>query len=291
MALGGPAAGRRPCAWPVLAVTVGLLAGTAAHGQPAMDARRAYAAGNYKRAYDLWMPLARAGDADAAFRLGLLADLGEGMPENAEAAYRWYWSAAQAGHPEAEFNVAVMHDSGRGTAHDVAAAAAWYGRAAARGNHRAQYNLALLYNDGDGVPRNPTVARAWFRLAASGVPAAMAKLHAAAPDDLSAQVRQQGDTPRAAIPVAPRPGATASGIGGTTEIVWAAPAEPTPVRYFLQVVARDEGIPHELYAAYLDVTAALVTLDPKTHDYAWRVFTVSPSRASYSVSPWTAFTS
>ena len=269
---------------------LGLLTGTAAHAQPASDAKLAYGAGNYTRAHDLWLPLANAGDADAAFRLGLLADLGQGMPEDAETAYRWYRRAAEAGQAQAEFNVAVMQDSGRGTAHDVASAAAWYARAAARGNHRAQYNLGLLYNVGDGVPRNQAAARAWFHLAAAGLPAAAEKLHAMGPDDVSA-VNGKGNMPNIAMPVVPQTGTpVASGDDGTTEIVWSAPAEATPVRYFLQVVARDNGVPHEVFAAYLDVTAALVKLDRTQHAYAWRVFTVSASRASYATTPWIEFT-
>ena len=266
-----------------------LLAG-AAPTAPLASAARAYASGDIARARSLWLPLAQVGDPEAAFRLGLLADLGEGMPEDAAAGYRWFQRAAEAGHAAAEFNVAVMKDSGRGTPHDTAGAAEWYARAAARGNHRAQYNLALLYTDGEGVPRNPAVARAWFRLAAaSGLPAAAEKLDLLGTGKLPLDRLKLSGTLHPVLPVTPRAGSVImSGGDAFAEIVWSAPAEDLPVRYFLQVVARD-GIEHEVLASYLDVTSTLVRLDAGHHAYAWRVYTVSPRSASYTVSPWTSF--
>lgn len=251
----------------------------------------AYEAGNYVQAHDIWLPLANAGDAEAAFRLGLLADLGKGRPEDPAAAYRWYRRAAEAGHAEAEFNTAVMEDSGRGTRHDASEAAEWYARAAARGNHRAQYNLALLYNEGEGVPRNRLAALAWFRLAAAGLPAAAAKLQAPDPDPPLPGDLEQDRQLHPAVLVAPHAGSVAApGDDGLVEFAWTAPAEPSPVRYFLQVMARDDSSRREIYAAYLDVTATLVRLDRTRHAYAWRVYTVAPRSASYTVSRWSLFT-
>ena len=186
-----------------------------------------------------------------------------------------------------------MNDSGRGTAHDVNSAAAWYARAAVRGNRRAQYNLALLYSDGEGVPRNPELARAWFRLAATnGLPAAAQKLgRADAGGGAPASGRRQSDGLRAADAVAPRAGEVVTpDIDERIEIVWSAPAAPLPVRYFLEVAARD-GAPGEIYAGYVDVSGALVRLDQARRSYRWRVYTVCARTASYAVSSWNAFTS
>ncbi len=264
-----------------------------AQASPVEDARRADQVHDFTRARQLWLPLARAGSAEAAFRLGLLDDLGEGGPEDTAAAYHWFRKAAAAGDPQAQFNVAVMDDSGRGTAQDMSGAAEWYARAAARGNRRAQYNVALLYSDGEGVPRNPGLARAWFRLAASnGLPAAAQKLDR--PDaggGLPASGRRQSDVLGAAAAVVPRSGDVVTpDPDGRIEIVWSAPAAPLPVRYFLEVAARD-GTPGEVYAGYLDVSAALVRLDQAHRSYAWRVYTVCARDATYAAGPWNAFTS
>ena len=251
------------------------------------DASRAYLTGDFAHARKIWLSLADAGNAESAYRLGLLSDLGQGAPENAGDAYAWYRRAAEGGNAAAEFNVAVMEDSGRGTAHDAADAATWYGRAAARGNSRAQYNLGLLYQAGDGVPQNPAAAQAWFRLArAGGLQAADAKL--AGLD--TGTGKDDGAELQSAVPSAPRAGAIVTpGADGSTEIVWRAPRQRQAVRYFLQVVKRQGGATREVQGGYVDATAALVHLDPMAHSYFWRIFTVSPGRARYSVTPWIAF--
>ena len=60
--------------------------------------RSAYAAGRFIDALRIWWPRAEQGDARAAFGLGLLYDLGEGVGQNAPAAYSWYRRAAEAGY-------------------------------------------------------------------------------------------------------------------------------------------------------------------------------------------------
>ena len=267
-----------------------LLLAAPASADPLADAAQSYADGNIAQARADWLRLAAQGDAQAAYRLGLLSDIGQGTAENPAEAYRWYRRAAEGGNAAAQFNVAVMEDNGRGTAHDVADAQIWYARSAARGNSRAQYDMGLLYESGDGVPQNPAAARAWFKLAlAGGLHAASAKLEAPGGGEIPPG-GPKGDTLQSAIPVAPRTGTVvARTADNATEIVWSAPREPVPVRYFLQVVERtDDGL-REMHAEYADATAALIHLDPGAHICFWRVFTVSSGRARYVVSPWTAF--
>jgi uncharacterized protein len=56
----------------------------------------AYAAGRFIDALRIWRARAEQGDARAAFGLGLLYDLGEGVGQDAAAAYGWYRRAAEA---------------------------------------------------------------------------------------------------------------------------------------------------------------------------------------------------
>ena len=65
----------------------------------------AYADGRFIDALRIWRPRAEQGDARAAFGLGLLYDLGEGVGQDAAAAYGWYRRAAEAGYVLAEFNL------------------------------------------------------------------------------------------------------------------------------------------------------------------------------------------
>ena len=92
--------------------------------QPDYNAgQSAYATGRFVEALRIWRPLAESGDPRAAFGLGLLYDLREGVGQDAAAAYVWYRTAAEAGVVAAEFNIAVMCDSSVGTARNAAEAA------------------------------------------------------------------------------------------------------------------------------------------------------------------------
>ncbi len=263
------------------------------------EAQRAYEAGRYDVARQLWEPPAEAGDPAAQLGLGSLYDLGKGVPRDPVIAYRWYRRAAVAGSATAEFNVAAMCDTGDGVPRNAAEAALWYGRAAAHGNRRAQYNLGQLYAAGDGVPRNPDQAQAWFRVAAVELPAAAERL---------ASMRRAGSEARrspapadatrpleAAQPVTPADGdvipvaASASNAAGTVELVWVSPAQPVPVRFFVQLLALDPVEPREVFATYLDETATLATVDRVPGRYAWRVYAVGRTLGRYAPSEWNEF--
>jgi hypothetical protein len=120
---------------------------------------------------------AEAGDAEAAFGLGLMYDQGRQVQQDLAMALAWYRRAAELGHARGALNVAVMYDSGKGVAADRAEAAYWYDVAAQRGSPWAQYNLALHYQHGDGVPRDIPRAIALYRAAAAnGITAARDRL-------------------------------------------------------------------------------------------------------------------
>jgi len=101
----------------------------------------AYYKGDFRAAYDAWLPLAEAGDPVAQNSLGALYDHGLGVIEdNAEAA-RWYEMAAQQGFPLAMRNIGNQYATGHGVPFDLEAAKQWYERAAAAGD---QQSAALL---------------------------------------------------------------------------------------------------------------------------------------------------
>ena len=273
----------------VLAITAGSIMPAAAAGSDIADAQRAYVARNYEEARALWTPLAKAGEPQAQLALAVLFDLGQGGARDAAAAYRWYRRAAEAGLPEAEFNVAVMADGGDGIARDPVEAATWYARAAAHGNHRAQYNLAQLYVAGEGVPRNLDQAEEWFRAAATSLPAAMDKLA-----DLRRSNRRPAPGPKVppltpAQLVAPLP--SHGHPEHKVELVWKAPAQATPIRFFVQVMALDRvsATMREEFTAELDETAILASLGPVPGQYAWRVYSIARDSRRYAASEWARF--
>ena len=264
------------------------------------EAQRAYAAGHYEVARQLWTAQAEAGDTAAQLSLANLYDLGQGVTRDPAMAYAWYRRAAASGSPAAEFNVAAMCDTGDGVQHNVAEAALWYGRAAAHGNRRAQYNLGQLYATGDGVPRNPDQAEAWFRAAAADLPAAAERLAALRRARGEARPRppaaaDAAHAVEAAKLAAPADGdvihvvASAPGTAGMVELVWVSPAQPVPVRFFVQLLALDPIEPREVFATTLDETATLATLDRVPGRYAWRVYAVGRNLGHYAASEWNQF--
>ena len=243
------------------------------------DGWAAYDAEHYADAVRLWQPEAEAGDAAAQFGLGIAYDLGRGVPASSIAACAWYSRAGGAGHVLAAFNTAVMYDSGRcGGPRRADLAALWYAKAAAAGHARAQFNIAQLYSSGDGVPRNPDVAAAWFRAAAAnGITAAEGR-------DLP---RSRTSSHRPLLPVAP---VAADGspplAGGAAVLVWIAPAQPSRVRFFVELAALQADGPHEVLAEYVDQSAVQVRLPAGGNSYAWRVLTVGADSPHYAVAPW-----
>lgn len=103
----------------LLIFVVWLLVGSA-QANPYDDGVDAFMRKDYRKAYVLWLPLAKAGDPDAARNVGRL-----------------------------------FHE-GLGVERDYREASVWYGVAARKCNATAQNNLALLY----GPPPVPAPARA-----------------------------------------------------------------------------------------------------------------------------------
>ncbi len=173
----------------------------------------AFRRGDYDAAHAAWLPLARAGDADAQFNLGALYENGFGVAPDADRAANWYReaatrrlglaqialarlrhagaidddvvenpielleSAARRGSVEAQYELGVAYDRGLGVTQNHATAAGWYQRAAEQGLADAQYNIATLYDEGLGTARDAERAHQWYmRAADTGEPRAMNNL-------------------------------------------------------------------------------------------------------------------
>ncbi len=270
---------------------VALLAAQAA-AQPAGEARagggtgaEAFARRDFAAAEALWRDEAAAGSARAKLGLGLIADLGLGVPRDPARALRWYLEAAGAGLAEAQFNVGVMLDAGAGVARDPAAAAVWYGRAAAGGHRRAQYNLGLLYEAGEGVPRNPDLARHWLGLAGEDLEAARERLGQLAP----ATPDERATTPPAILAdalVAEEDGARRA------ELVWTAPPGPEGAPFLVEILRlpeAGEAAGRAFLTQETDASALAARLPSDGASYAWRASRLDRNGggvAHYAASPW-----
>lgn len=94
-----------------------------------------------------WEPLAKSGDCDAQYRMGLLYFFGEGVPQNCEIAYDWWLQAANQGQAFAQGLLAVMY------AHDAVPVGSFI-----RG-------VVVDCRKGCCLEKNPLEAYKWIKLA------------------------------------------------------------------------------------------------------------------------------
>ena len=108
------------------------------------DATDALEREDYKTAYKLFLRLAAKGDAEAQFSLGVLYDLGNGVPQNYKKALKWYRLSAEQGDVDAQNNLGLMYYEGKGVQQDNKEAVKWWRLAAGQRDEYAQYNLAMM---------------------------------------------------------------------------------------------------------------------------------------------------
>jgi TPR repeat protein len=127
----------------------------------------AYDAGDYEKAFDIWLPLAQQDDLAAMRNVALLLRQGKGTEQYPERALYFYERAARGGLVAAQVNVAFMYLDGDGIPQDHKQASFWFHTAAMAGVPVARYNLGVMYERGLGV-EEPDMARAlaWYTLAA-----------------------------------------------------------------------------------------------------------------------------
>ena len=129
------------------------------------EAERAYRADDDARALPLYLPLARAGNADAQFRVARIYSRNKGVSPNPVEACNWWEAAANGGEPIAATNYGLCFETGKGRGQSYPAAAQWYRRAADGGNAYGMYNLGLAYEYGRGVAQNFDNAVLWLQRA------------------------------------------------------------------------------------------------------------------------------
>jgi len=121
----------------------------------------AFSSGNYARAHEELASAAAAGDATAAYHVGLLYWEGRGVRRNPTAAVAWMASAAEQGHSIAQLILGLAYDRGDGVPQDFRIAARWMLEAAERGNADAQYHIGSYYRYGRGIAQNAAEAYRW----------------------------------------------------------------------------------------------------------------------------------
>jgi len=142
---------------------------TSAVAGPFDDGVRALQAGDFADARTVFTPLARGGDGNAQFMLGVMLENGLGAAKDPGAAAGWYRKAAAAGVASAQYNLGVFYQLGTGVPRDPEQALKFHRLAADQGHSRAQNNLGTIYYTGAGLARDAVEAWKWLTLAADGL--------------------------------------------------------------------------------------------------------------------------
>ena len=125
----------------------------------------AYKSGDFKTALIEWTPLAEQGNASAQYFLGLMYDVGEGVPENDKTAVKWFTLAAEQGDADAQFELGFMYSRGHGVPENDKTAIKWFTKAAEQGDFGGQGMLGVMYEYGEGVLTDNRRAYMWYNLA------------------------------------------------------------------------------------------------------------------------------
>jgi len=123
--------------------------------------------GDFQAALKELRPLTDANDPNAQFLMGMLYDVGNGVPQDQAIAASWYRKASEQGHLIAQLFLGVFYHSGIGVTKDYEQAAHWFQAPADSGNEQAQFHLGWMYAEGNGVRKDATRAIEWLTKASA----------------------------------------------------------------------------------------------------------------------------
>ncbi len=151
---------------PVIALLTFFTLAPAAFADTFEDGTTAFEAREYKKALNLWLPLAEQGDIASQVNVGEIYVKGLGVTRDAPEALKWFSRAAAQGSAAAEFNLGEIYGYGHGIPVDHELSIKWYRKAAQQGHTSARYKLGAKYFKGEGVLMNYPMAYAWMDMAA-----------------------------------------------------------------------------------------------------------------------------
>ncbi len=100
--------------------------------------------GDYHTAVEEFQLSAERGDVKARYNLGVMYQLGLGVPQDDQEAVRWYRLAAEQGDASAQFKLGLMYGQGEGGPKDYVLAHMWLNLAAAKGMKEAVKGRDIL---------------------------------------------------------------------------------------------------------------------------------------------------
>ncbi|MCF6231511.1 MAG: hypothetical protein L3J36_00180 [Rhodobacteraceae bacterium] len=147
---------------------------------------------SYSAALSVYQDSAQAGDIVAMHNLGVMYQIGQGVPENQMVAASWYQKSADLGYSYSQFNLGLLFAHGNGVSKDPRRAAQWYLHAARQGHADAQVWVGHSYQYGQGAAVDPLEAARWYAQAqANGSDTGKARLRQLLQDKPTARQIQQ----------------------------------------------------------------------------------------------------
>ncbi len=125
----------------------------------------AYQAGDFKKAYDIWLPLAETGNAEAQFRIAGLRMFGRGVDKDYQLAIIWLHHSSEQDHVRSFTNLGYLHDQGLGTPINRVKARIFYELAAKNCEITAMYNLGTLIMRLNKSERDNIEGHMWLQIA------------------------------------------------------------------------------------------------------------------------------
>lgn len=125
-------------------------------------AQAALAKGEGAMALKLFKPLAKSGNAEAAYWIADIYAHGIGLPRDETEAIAYLKQSATKGYVPAEAKLGKLYADGERTVQNFGAADSWLSKAAMKGNAASERDLGRLYEKGFGVPRDLSQAYAWY---------------------------------------------------------------------------------------------------------------------------------
>ena len=136
----------------------------------------AYKNNDYAIAIAEWEPIAQKGYGGAAYKLGKIYQLGQGVPQDYGKAMKWFERAGKGRYGAkkkfwrgaAFYTLGLMHLKGEGVPKNQEKAHSMFLKSAQKGagtwQGLAMYNLGLMYLNGEGgVKKKASTARYWFK--------------------------------------------------------------------------------------------------------------------------------
>jgi len=150
----------------ILTVALPLLSGQVAAQVRFSEGYEAAHSGNYKKAVQIWLPLAKKGDAPAQYTIGWMYESGQGVKADLKKAVYWYKKSAQQEYEAAQYVLGTLYEKGSGVEQNSEIALSYYLLAAEQGDPISQFQVGNYYQYGIGTYKDNDKSIFWYEKAA-----------------------------------------------------------------------------------------------------------------------------